>query len=356
MVLITIDEYIVLLQTYDVWGAVLIIASSVVVAILAKYILKIFAWQLAKKTKTNLDDELLHALETPVLVGIILAGIITAAFTIHGLAARTELMKKIAVVIGVMWFTLTITRVVKAVFKWYEHEIAAKTDSEFDDKYIHIIRRVINIFIIVMAVLILLHHLGIEISPLLAGLGIGGLAVALALQDSLGNFFAGFYTMTERAIKIGDYIETDSGVKGFVKDINWRTARIQMLDNNMIIIPNSKLSQSTVTNYDSPNSAYALGVAVGVGYDSDLAKVEKVCIKVGNDVLRAHKEQVKDAAPVVRYREFGDSSINLQVFLTLKNYKNRFIVKHEYIKALKKEFDKQKIEIPYPQRVVHMKR
>jgi len=262
---------------------------------------------------------------------------------------------KVAVGFGILWTAFTLMRLIKAIFTWYEHELAVKTKTDFDDKYLHIIRRAINILILVMSMLILLHHLGIQISPLLAGLGIGGLAVALALQDSLGNFFAGFYTMTERAIKIGDYIETDSGVKGFVKDINWRTTKIQMMNNNMIIMPNSKLSQSIVTNFNSPDNRFSLLVPVGVSYDSDMDKVEKVAIKAAKEVLKELNELPKDSDPLVRYDMFADSSINLNVILRLKNYQNRWVVKHEFMKRLKKEFDKNKIEIPFPQRVVHMR-
>jgi small-conductance mechanosensitive channel len=365
---INTDQLLQFLQHYDIAAAVVIILISIAAAVIAKYMIKLVAWQLAKKTQTNLDDEILHALETPVLIGIILVGIFIASFTIQSLVPyhdlsldpeqypQRDLLFKIVFIVTILWVTLTGMRLIKAIFRWYEHEIAAKTASDFDDKYLHIIRRVINIFILVMAVLVMLNHLGIEITPLLAGLGIGGLAVALALQDSLGNFFAGFYTMTERAIKIGDYIETDGGVKGYVKDINWRTTKVQSLDNNLIILPNSKLSQATVTNYDSPNSTYTLAVPVGVSYDADLDKVEKVCIKVGTKVLTQLKELPKDQPPLVRYNQFADSSINFNVLLRIKNYANRFPVRHEFMKALKKEFDREKIEIPYPQRVIHTKK
>ncbi|MEM4267612.1 MAG: mechanosensitive ion channel family protein, partial [Candidatus Woesearchaeota archaeon] len=243
-----------------------------------------------------------------------------------------------------------------AQFKWYEKEIAIKTKSDIDDRYLHIIRRGINILIFVIAVLITLAKLGIEITPLLAGLGIGGLAVALALQDSLSNFFSGVYTMTDRSIKIGDYIETDSNIKGIIKDISWRTAKIQQLDGNLVIVPNSKLAQSIVTNYDAIDKSMALVVPVGVSYDSDLDKVERITIKVAKEVLRDKNQLPKNFEPVVRYTQFADFSINFNVILKINDFSQRFTVKHEFIKRLKKEYDKNKIEIPFPIRTIYMKK
>jgi small-conductance mechanosensitive channel len=368
---IDIQQIVNFLQAWKYAGALFIILISVAVAYAFKYIIKFIAWKLAKKTKTNLDDEILYALERPAVWGSIVLGIYIAVMTIIPSIAScmipgedgvlvdrcTPVMWKVGFGLAILWITLTLQRLVRAFFKFYEQELAAKTKSNFDDKYLHIIRRAVNIFIFVVAIIIFLHRLGIQISPLLAGLGIGGLAVALALQDSLGNFFAGFYTMTERSIKIGDYIELEgANVKGFVKDISWRTTKIQAVDNNIIIMPNSKLSQAIVINFDSPNRTYSLAVPIGVSYDSDLEKVEKVCIEVATKVLKNMDELPKDLPPLVRYNQFADSSINFNAILRVNNYVNRFTVRHEFMKALKSEFDKHRIEIPFPQRVVHMKK
>ncbi|MGC8764449.1 MAG: mechanosensitive ion channel family protein [Brevinematia bacterium] len=210
-------------------------------------------------------------------------------------------------------------------------------------------------FVFLIGGIIILQSLGISISPILAGLGVGGLAVALALQDTLSNLFSGLQIILSRQIKTGDYIKLDSGEEGYVIDINWRNTTIREIKNNQIIIPNSKLSQAIIKNYNLPEKEIVVLVEVGVSYRSDLDKVEKVTIEVAKEVMKELDCGLSSFEPFIRYDTFSDSSINFNVILRAREFADQFLIKHEFIKRLHKRYIKEGIEIPFPIRTVYLK-
>ena len=155
-------------------------------------------------------------------------------------------------------------------------------------------------------------------------------------------------------MKLGDYIELDSKTAGYVVDIGWRTTRLRTRDHNYLILPNSKIAESVFRNYNSPKREMTTIVSCGVSYDSDLNKVEKVALSVAKKIQKSVDGTIKDYVPSVRFREFGDNAIKFTVSLRVKNRESRGVVVHEFIKALKARFDKEKIEIPFPQLDIHM--
>jgi small-conductance mechanosensitive channel len=188
----------------------------------------------------------------------------------------------------------------------------------------------------------------------LTALGVGSLAVALALQDTLSNLFSGFYIIANKQIRTGEYIKLDSGQEGYLVDIGWRTTRIRVLANNMIIIPNAKLGSAIVTNFHMPDKEMGLVLQVGVSYSSDLEKVEKVTIEVARETLRGVSGGVESFEPFVRYNSFGDSAIQFSVILRVKEFTDQYLVTHEFIKRLHKRYNLEGIDIPFPQRTVHL--
>jgi len=213
-------------------------------------------------------------------------------------------------------------------------------------------QNLVTIIILIVGILWLLSNLGISITPMLTALGVGSLAVALALQDTLSNFFAGLYILASRQFMPGDYIKLDSGAEGYVVDIGWRATRIRELPNNMIVVPNAKLAQTQITNYHSPEKEMSVSVQIGVAYGSDLDKVERVTIDVARYALRNTPGGVAGFEPFIRYHTFGDSSINFSVILRVKEYTDKFLIIHEFIKRLYERYQKEGIEIPFPQRTV----
>ena len=199
-----------------------------------------------------------------------------------------------------------------------------------------------------MGLLVILQYYGISIAPILTAAGVGGMAVALALQEMLANIFSGLHLILSKQLRIGDYIKLGSGEEGRVTDITWRfTTIIPLGASNTIVIPNKTIAGANITNYSLPTLNINVSVPVGVAYDSDLATVERVTIETAKEVL-ARVDNNPNAEPLVRYTDFGDSSINFVVILPSSLFDNQGIIKHEFIKALTDRYRAEGIDIPYP--------
>jgi small-conductance mechanosensitive channel len=200
---------------------------------------------------------------------------------------------------------------------------------------------------------VILGYFQIDITPLIAGVGLGALAIGLALQSTLSNFFAGMHLVSDRPIDVGDYIEIDDNTKGTVEDIGWRSTRIRTLADNLLIIPNGKLSESNITNFSKPKQDMSLWIPCGISYESDLKKVEKITLEVAKYIQMNADGAVKNFEPGFRFKEFGDSNINFTTILRINDPLKRFVVRNEFIKALKQRFDEEKIEISWPIRKIY---
>ena len=212
-----------------------------------------------------------------------------------------------------------------------------------------------KIILFVIGGMLMLDNLGVSLTPLLTTLGIGSLAVAIALQDTLGNAFAGLHIKADRPIEVGQFIRLEGGDEGYVDRIGWRSTRIRMLPNKSAVVPNSKLVQSTIINYDLPDPEVAVLVQVGVHYDSDLEKVERVTCEVAKDIMRTVSGAVPTFDPFIRYHTFNQSSIDFTVILRAQRFVDNYLIKHEFIKALQERYRKEGIVIPFPIRTVELK-
>jgi small-conductance mechanosensitive channel len=203
--------------------------------------------------------------------------------------------------------------------------------------------------------MLILDNLGISLTPLLTTLGIGSLAVAIALQDTLGNAFAGLHIKADRPIEPGQFIRLEGGEEGYVERIGWRSTRVRMLPNKTAVVPNSKLVQSSIINYDLPDPEVAVLVEVGVHYDSDLDKVERVTNEVAKEMMKKVPGGVPGFKPFIRYHTFNQSSIDFTVILRARAFVDNYLIKHEFIKALHSKYRETGIIIPFPIRTVHVK-
>ncbi|MEA3507940.1 MAG: mechanosensitive ion channel family protein [Synergistota bacterium] len=206
--------------------------------------------------------------------------------------------------------------------------------------------------VFILGLLILFQTLGIAITPVLTAFGVGGLAVALALQDTLANLFAGLHVLASRQIRAGDFVSLEGGEDGYVDDITWRNTTIRTLEETMVVVPNARLSSSLVHNYSLPGGDLRFNVEVGVSYASDLEHVELVAIEVARDVQQTVEGADRTFEPWLRYTGFGDSSINFRIYLQAKDYFPQYIIRHEFIKRLHRAFGRENIQIPFPIRTV----
>ena len=216
-------------------------------------------------------------------------------------------------------------------------------------------QNITHIIIVTLGLLMVLNGLGVSITPMLTALGVGGLAVALALQDMLSNLFAGLYVTMARQIRIGDYVKLDSGQEGYVTDIGWRSTKIRALPNHIVLVPNAKLAQAIIANYDMPDREIAVLIQVGVDYASDLEHVERVTCEVGKELMQTVPGGVPNFDPFIRYHSFGEFSVNFTVILRAKEFVDQYLITHEFIKRLLRRYRQEGITIPFPIRTVYEK-
>lgn len=211
---------------------------------------------------------------------------------------------------------------------------------------------IVNILIYAMGVLIILQYYGISIAPIITALGVGGMAVALALQETLANIFSGLHLILSKQLRIGDYIRLSSNEEGRVTDITWRyTTIVPAGEGNIVVVPNQTIAKANITNFSMPRKDIIIKIPIGVSYDSDLEKVEHVTLEVARAVLEKYDSGVT-TPPAVRFHTFGDSSIDFNVTMHSSDFDNQFLVKHEFIKALTARYREEGIDIPYPVRTI----
>lgn len=217
-----------------------------------------------------------------------------------------------------------------------------------------VLLKTIRLLLFSIGLLVTLDTLGVSITPILASLGVGSLAVALALQDTLGNFFSGFYLLLDRPIRVGDFVDVvEENVSGYVERIGWRSTHIRLLENNVVILPNTKVANARIKNYEYPDQQVAVLVNLGVSYGSDLEHVERITVEVAREIQKSVEGAVAEFEPFIRYNNFGESSIDFTVILRARLFVSNYLIKHEFIKKLHARYKQEKIEIPFPQRVLH---
>ncbi len=323
------------------------IIASFIAAKLLYFILNKYIKSFTKKTKTDIDDRLIAALERPFVIAIVLIGLYFSLFQIDYAKKHIELMNNAFFVLGVLWAVFVLYRLIKvAMEKWVSINPAFQNMPR-------LVVKAANIFVYFIGLIIILKHFNVEITPLVATLGIGGIAIGFALQDTLSNFFAGLHIVSDKPINIGDFIELEGNISGYVEDIGWRSTRIRTLPNTLVIVPNSKIASTTITNDSLPVPEMSVVIQCGVSYTSDLNKVERVTTDVAKKIQKTVEGAVKDFEPFIRYHTFGDSNINFSIILRVNTFVDRYLVTHEFIKALKKGYDKEGIEISWPVRKIY---
>ncbi len=213
-----------------------------------------------------------------------------------------------------------------------------------------------RVTILVVGGLVLLSILGIHITPILTALGVGGLAVALALQDSLANLFAGVHLLADKPIRVGDYVKIADTIEGYVVDIGWRSTRVRMLQNTVVVVPNKKVAESVIVNYDMPEPRMALLIRVSVSYASDPDRVERVLVEEATRAAGALPGLLPEPAPFVRLIPgFGESSLDFTLICQVATFVDQYPVQHELRKRIFHRLRAEGIEIPYPVRRVELR-
>ena len=314
-----------------------------------RVLLRIAIW-----TPSDFDVRLVAALKAPITFGIVLLGAYLAlSLPLLDLSETPQkAVNTIARVLVVMLGVASVSSMVSTAFSWYITHVGTDAEPSTADRLMPLFRRIAVALVYGLGALVVLDQLNINISPLIAGLGLGGLAVALAIQPTLANLFAGTYVMTEGVIHTDDYIELESGLAGYVVDVGWRSTRIRTWSNNLVVIPNSRFAETIITNYQEPTPEVNVYLVCGVSYDADLAVVERVSYEVMDDVLETEPQAVKEYGCYFGYENFGESNVDFWLFVQAKDRLGSFIVRSTLMQQLHQRFAEENIVINYPVRTL----
>lgn len=332
------------------------LALSGIVNIVLRFVIR--RW--SQRGNVTLALGLLRTFRGPLVLFIAISGLFLGALTFIQFSPPyysvspfwADWVRKAWMVAIIAELTYLAYHVLDVVMSWYIHNVAARTNSQMDDRLLPPLRRLLPLAAYSIGTLFALSALGIPISPIWAGLGIGGIAVALAVQPTLANFFAGTYVVTEGELNIGNYIELEGGPAGYVVEVGWRSTKIRSMYNNLVIIPNSRMAESIVTNYYSPAPAMNVMVYCGVSYDSDLDHVQKIIMAASEKLVAESPDAIHEVAPWFGFERFDDSNITFWVFIQATNHLASFALTNDLVKTIHRTLREADVEINYPMRKI----
>ncbi|WP_309055507.1 mechanosensitive ion channel family protein, partial [Streptomyces sp.] len=321
------------------------LAAGLLIAFLLRALLRWLAGH-ADRTRWSGDDVIVAALLTVAPWAAVSGGVAGAAAALPLSRTVQDTVNQVLTVLLIFVVTISAARVIAGLVRTVTTSRSGVAGSAT------IFVNITRVLVLAIGFLVVLQTLGISIAPLLTALGVGGLAVALALQDTLANLFAGVHILASKTVQPGDYIRLSSGEEGYVEDINWRQTTVRDLSNNLVVIPNGQLAKTNMTNFMRPEQRLTITVQVGVAYDSDLERVEQVTAEVVTEVMTEITGAVPDHEPAVRFHTFGDSRIGFTVVLGVGEFSDQYRIKHEFIKRLHRRYRDEGIRIPSPARTV----
>ncbi|MBU2496702.1 MAG: mechanosensitive ion channel [Nanoarchaeota archaeon] len=337
--------------------AVVILLVFLTLARITLVITDFYLRKIAHKTRTDLDDIIVKRIRWPVYYFFIIWGI-TISLIYLKLPENIEfIIKKILYSIIIFFFALVLIQVVLIIFTRWIRKRVSKTSTTIDDELLPLFENLIKILVIVFALLYILKIWGVEITPLLAGLGIAGLAVGLALQDTLGNIFSGVSIIADRYFKVGDVITLESGETGKIQEIGIRSTKIRTWDEEVMIIPNSQLANKRIINYAKPGLRARISLDFGVVYGSDPDKVKKVVLDAVTKLAKKEKHILTEShEPEVFFTEMADYALKFSLKVHVDDYKKRYGIKDKLNTEVYAALRKAKIGIPFPTRTVYVKK
>jgi len=324
-------------------GSYLMPVVIIVFFLLIGFIVEKIAIRLLKaflgKTKWKGDNAVIKSVRGFGVSFFLCLGLYTVLMQLHLEQNVYDMLRALLMTLIIFLVTSAASKITVAIVRLYQGRYKGMLSS------ISIFTNIAKLCIFTMGFLIILQTLGISITPILTALGVGGLAVALALKDSLANLFAGLHIIASGQVRAGDYIKIGTDAEGHVMDINWRSTVLKSMANNEIIIPNSKVAEAVITNYSRPQNDISVSVAVPVAYDNDFAQVQKAALSVARGIASAHPAAVASAEPSAKYSAFNDASAVLNVSVRCKTFTEQFVLKDELLKELHRKFDEDKIRI-----------
>jgi len=340
------NEYGVFLTTLVIW---------ILIGALIYFVLDPVVKHFTKATETEIDDQVLAIVKGPVFYMIVLYGAVSSLEVLNfswNVIHTIEIIYQLAVIVLISWMSF---KILKDVLLIWGKKYSESTDTTLDDIALPLFEKVGMVVIFMIAMILILQIFGIDPTMLVAGMGVMGLVIAFAAQDTLGNFISGMFLLTDRPFKVGDLVLMENGDYCRVEQIGMRSTKLyNTFDHDMIILPNSKIANEKVINLTEPDNKMKVKVTVGVAYGTDVQQAKDIML----DVAVKHPDVIQEEgqAPFVRLVELGDSALGLKVYTWVHHLDNQWRVGAEMREAILARFNAANIEIPFPQHVVHMEK
>jgi small-conductance mechanosensitive channel len=335
------------IQVLDYFLPFSIIIAILVFGYIIRGLLFRYLHRWAESTAWEGDDIIIQAIRGPFLIWVLMLGIYVALQASKLDALAKEFGGRALVGLAILSVTLTTANVLADLIRRSTTRAQIATPG--------LIPNITRVMVIGLGILVMLGTLGVQITPILTAFGVGGLAVALALQDTLSNLFAGFYITLNKQIRVGDPIKLETGFEGLVTDINWRTTTIKDSAQNLVIVPNAKLAQMTVTNFALPEPQMTVRIDVGVSYDCDPERAEETLLDEAKKMMAELKGFVPSSVPTVRITNFAESSMEFALFFQIHDHTLNLPLQTEVRKRIYRRFKQEGIEIPFPVRTVYLR-
>ena len=344
-----LEQYLPLIQQNRYIYSLVIVGAFYIISQLAVFISQRVILSITKRTKTDVDDLIVKKTNRPISIILLLMGFRLALLPLGIKQVILDALEHVISSFLILIVTYILIIVIDIVIDGWAKKVAERTRSTYDNELIPIFHRFSRIFISVVGILFILPVWGIQIGPLLASLGIVGIAVAFALQNTLGNVFGGISLILDKSIKVGDKIRIDNETMGTVIDVGLRSTKIQTWDHEFITVPNGKLADSRILNFTQPEKVRAV-IEFGVEYGSDIEHVKKVVL----ETLAKTPQVLKEPAPKVIMMEMSDFALKFKAMFWVSNFDVKFDTKSVATEAIYNSLTKAQIGIPFPTRTVYM--
>jgi small-conductance mechanosensitive channel len=299
-----------------------------------------------RHTQTDYDDRLVEIFSKPSYLLIFVASLSVALQFLPDFLRThpaTIMALKLSVILLLFW-------VFVALLNFFVFD--RLLEKHLSPPTFKVVKICVRLIFYSIALLVILDTLGISITPFLASLGVGSIAVALAVQSTLGNLFSGFYIMLDKPVRVGDYVRVSNALEGYVTRIGWRSTRVRTLANNTCILPNSKLADTEITNFSLPESEMSVVVDLAISYDNDLEKVESVVVAAAREAQKTVPGAVADFEPFIRYNRWSDWGLVFSLNLRVHEFSAQYLLVHSALRMVHARFQEENIALLYQQKGV----
>jgi MscS family membrane protein len=336
--------------TISIIVSILILVGAIVIGKLLYWLIGTFAKSLAARTKSGLDDILIDKLEEPIVYGIVILGFYWGFTRLHFNESVDSFFANVFMILFILNVTWLIARVIDSLIEEYIVPIVTKSESDLDDQLLPILRKTIKAVLWIFGIVIALSNSGFDVAALIAGLGIGGLALALAAQDTVKNIFGGIMVFLDKPFKIKDRIKVN-GMDGVVEEIGVRSTRLRTLEGRLITIPNGQFSDNAVENV-SLEPTRKVNISLGLTYDTTPEQMENA-MNIIKDIIKANSKVEDDA--LVAFNTWGDFAMGIQVIYYISSPDFIFSAQSEINLEILKLFNAEGLEFAFPTQTIYKK-